>query len=252
MSPPSPISPILPRSSSAATSSPRIPASGPARLQVPAALDVSRISSSLRSALAAPLARLTRSPTNTSSSSSPFCRICHDLSKSESLISPCRCSGSCGLIHKTCLERWLSASAATNPSSCEICGHAFAVEKRPGTFGQWLCRRTRPLDNDHRNLCADLACFLLLTPLAAASAFLCGTSANYYVAHRQPVGAFGMAFLSTFLFAVYLIWITLTLRFHYEAWTAWRTSHHAVKLVQVKVEEDKKKGASSDMSGIHI
>ena len=97
-------------------------------------------------------------------------------------------------------------------SSCEICGHAFAVEKRPGSFGQWLCRRTRPLDADHRNLCADLACFLLLTPLAAASAFLCGTSANYYVAHRQPVGAFGMAFLSTFLFAVYLIWITLTLR----------------------------------------
>ena len=105
-----------------------------------------------------------------------------------------------------------SLRSATTNSSCEICGHAFAVEKRPGTIGQWLCRRSRPLDADHRNLGADLACFLLLTPLAAASAFLCGSSANYYVNHRQPVGAFGMAFLSTFLFAVYLIWITLTLR----------------------------------------
>ena len=141
------------------------------------------------------------------------------------------------------------------------------MEKRPGTIGQWLCRRSRPLDPDHRNLGADLACFLLLTPLAAASAFLCGTSANYYVNHRQPVGAFGMAFLSTFLFAVYLIWITLTLRsshqheirklmhtererwldyfrFHYKAWTAWRSSHHAVRLVEVKIAADEKKGKS--------
>ena len=109
-------------------------------------------------------------------------------------------------------HRGSSPRSATTNSSCEICGHAFAVEKRPGTIGQWLCRRSRPLDADHRNLGADLACFLLLTPLAAASAFLCGSSANYYVNHRQPVGAFGMAFLSTFLFAVYLIWITLTLR----------------------------------------
>lgn len=131
-------------------------------------------------------------------------------------------------------------------------------------MGQWLCRRSRPLDADRRNLGADLACFLLLTPLAAASAFLCGSSANYYVNHRQPVGAFGMAFLSTFLFAVYLIWITLTLRsahqhqthkysrgqwtdgwtlfrFHYKAWTAWRSSHHAVRLVEVKIAADKKK-----------
>ena len=89
----------------------------------------------------------------------------------------------------------------------------FAVEKRPGSMAQWLCRRrSRPLDADRRNLGADLACFLLLTPLAAASAYLCGSSANYYVNHRQPVGAFGMAFLSTFLFAVYLIWLALTLR----------------------------------------
>lgn len=136
-----PISPILPRSSVTATSSPRKP--GPARFQVtctcmlivnssigleslestflllchcqvPISLDVSRISSSIRSALA-PLTKLSNSSTNTSSSSSPFCRICHDLSRSESLISPCRCSGSCGLIHKTCLERWLSTSASTNP-----------------------------------------------------------------------------------------------------------------------------------------
>ena len=143
------------------------------------------------------------------------------------------------------------------------------MEKRPGTFGQWLCRRrSRPLDADHRNLGADLACFLLLTPLAAASAFLCGTSATYYVNHRQPVGAFGMAFLSTFLFAVYLIWLTLTVRsvgrhisttfmdkndsflfrFHYEAWTAWRSSHHAVRLVEVKIEADEKKGKSPNES----
>ena len=130
-------------------------------------------------------------------------------------------------------------------SSCEICGHMFAVEKRPGSMAQWLCRRrSRPLDADRRNLGADLACFLLLTPLAAASAYLCGSSANYYVNHRQPVGAFGMAFLSTFLFAVYLIWLALTLRFHYEAWTAWRSTHQAVRLVEVKIATETKKKKS--------
>ncbi|NWZ16776.1 MARH3 ligase, partial [Agelaius phoeniceus] len=58
----------------------------------------------------------------------PICRICHEGSSHEELLSPCECTGTLGTIHRSCLERWLSSS---NTSYCELCHFRFAVERKP-------------------------------------------------------------------------------------------------------------------------
>ena len=67
------------------------------------------------------------------SGSGIFCRICHEGDVAESLLSPCSCSGSVGfvcfmfmlnlivqvgLVHRSCLEKWLSSSQY---DTCELC-----------------------------------------------------------------------------------------------------------------------------------
>ncbi|NXD87567.1 MARH3 ligase, partial [Halcyon senegalensis] len=58
----------------------------------------------------------------------PMCRICHECSSQEDLLSPCECTGTLGTIHRSCLEHWLSSS---NTSYCELCHFRFAVERKP-------------------------------------------------------------------------------------------------------------------------
>ncbi|KFO86048.1 E3 ubiquitin-protein ligase MARCH3, partial [Buceros rhinoceros silvestris] len=58
----------------------------------------------------------------------PMCRICHEGSSQEDLLSPCECTGTLGTIHRSCLEHWLSSS---NTSYCELCHFRFAVESKP-------------------------------------------------------------------------------------------------------------------------
>uniref|UniRef100_A0A8C5XAA2 RING-type E3 ubiquitin transferase n=1 Tax=Malurus cyaneus samueli TaxID=2593467 RepID=A0A8C5XAA2_9PASS len=57
----------------------------------------------------------------------PICRICHEGSSHEELLSPCECTGTLGTIHRSCLEHWLSSS---NTSYCELCHFRFAVERK--------------------------------------------------------------------------------------------------------------------------
>ncbi|NXK11352.1 MARH3 ligase, partial [Herpetotheres cachinnans] len=66
----------------------------------------------------------TQSPFN----DQPMCRICHEGSSQEDLLSPCECTGTLGTIHRSCLEHWLSSS---NTSYCELCHFRFAVEHKP-------------------------------------------------------------------------------------------------------------------------
>ena len=68
-----------------------------------------------------------------SGSSKTFCRICHEDDSFDALISPCKCSGTSGMIHKWCLEKWLSSS---NHDSCEICRFQFRIRRRPRTLGE--------------------------------------------------------------------------------------------------------------------
>ncbi|XP_075229686.1 uncharacterized protein LOC142329178 [Lycorma delicatula] len=56
-----------------------------------------------------------------------WCRICQE-STSEVLVSPCRCRGTQGLVHLSCLERWLTISGT---SACEVCFYQYCVKSVP-------------------------------------------------------------------------------------------------------------------------
>ena len=94
-----------------------------------------------------------------------MCRICYTADNArEPLLQPCNCSGTMGLMHQKCLEKWLSQS---NSNRCEICNFEFSIKKMPRSFKQWLFR---PLTTkDTKNLFNDFVCFLILTPLAYIS-----------------------------------------------------------------------------------
>ena len=61
------------------------------------------------------------------SSSVPICRICHCSSEEEELIRPCRCSGSVGHAHKSCIRKWIVSS--TN-AACELCNYEFRTKTK--------------------------------------------------------------------------------------------------------------------------
>ncbi|CAB3410563.1 unnamed protein product [Caenorhabditis bovis] len=58
-----------------------------------------------------------------------MCRICHTTSSTRSnpLISPCRCSGTLKYVHRGCVVRWLEMSSQKMVPSpkCELCGYDF-------------------------------------------------------------------------------------------------------------------------------
>ncbi len=75
------------------------------------------------------------------SSQVAFCRICHDGAREERLVSPCKCSGSVALVHKSCMEKWLQINQATKQPECELCRFAFQVELTPQPV--WKVRMTK-------------------------------------------------------------------------------------------------------------
>ncbi|VDQ12912.1 unnamed protein product [Trichobilharzia regenti] len=54
------------------------------------------------------------------------CRICleEEGDDPDGLMSPCRCKGTVGLVHRNCLEKWLLTSGKP---SCELCGYAYIM-----------------------------------------------------------------------------------------------------------------------------
>ena len=110
----------------------------------------------------------TSGQTNSKNYSANFCRICHEgESAGEKLISPCRCYGSVRLMHRSCVEKWLSS---TNHDTCEICKHKYFISRHPRPFSSWLCEPV--VGDDQRKLVGDSICLLLLLPSQLISASL--------------------------------------------------------------------------------
>ena len=63
------------------------------------------------------------------------CRICYSNESKENLANWCNCSGTIALMHKSCLERWISQSFL---GKCEICNYQydFSIEIMKPTFKQ--------------------------------------------------------------------------------------------------------------------
>uniref|UniRef100_A0A669R0L4 RING-type E3 ubiquitin transferase n=1 Tax=Phasianus colchicus TaxID=9054 RepID=A0A669R0L4_PHACC len=131
----------------------------------------------------------------------PMCRICHEGSSQEDLLSPCECMGTLGTIHRSCLEHWLSSS---NTSFCELCHFRFAVERKPRPLVEWL-RNPGP-QHEKRTLFGDMVCFLFITPLATVSGWLCLRGAVDHLHFSSRLEAVGLIALTVALFTIYLFW----------------------------------------------
>ncbi|KAL3867096.1 hypothetical protein ACJMK2_044327 [Sinanodonta woodiana] len=87
------------------------------------------------------------------SSEGPVCRICHEGDLEEVLVSPCYCAGSVGLLHVSCLQRWLGAS---NKTTCEICSFEFLLERKPEPFINVAIRHNYSLWKDWKMFHQDV------------------------------------------------------------------------------------------------
>uniref|UniRef100_A0A3Q2PU34 E3 ubiquitin-protein ligase MARCHF2 n=1 Tax=Fundulus heteroclitus TaxID=8078 RepID=A0A3Q2PU34_FUNHE len=130
-----------------------------------------------------------------------MCRICHEGAGGETLLSPCDCTGTLGKVHKSCLEKWLSSS---NTSYCELCHTEFTIERRPQPLTQWL--KDPGPRSEKRTLLCDMACFLLITPLAAISGWLCLRGAQDHLQLKSRLEAVGLIALTIALFTIYILW----------------------------------------------
>jgi len=160
-------------------------------------------------------------------SSGIFCRICHDTDSIEKLISPCQCSGSMALVHRSCIEKWLSTA---NHDNCELCCHKYNITKHPRPFVNWLCEPS--VQDDQRNLVGDLICFVLLTPLAAISTYLCASGAAFYLEEKKSE-SIGLICLCVVLVIIYTIWVLLTVKYHISVWFVWREKNQEIRLTNV-------------------
>ncbi|XP_064619598.1 E3 ubiquitin-protein ligase MARCHF4-like [Lineus longissimus] len=192
-----------------------------------------------------------------------FCRICHEGDQKEELISPCKCSGTMGMIHQTCIEAWLSTS---NTTRCEICNYEYNLRREDKTFREWLKSPSTP--QDKKNIMADMLCFCLLTPLACVSCWLCVSGAAHYYSFKEKKHyweSIGLISLTIFLVSIYFIWMMVAIRYHCRVWTDWRSKNKKVTILNYTPSGDDESDdctpvssrkssvsiALDDMSGAH-
>lgn len=168
---------------------------------------------------------------STTLTSAILCRICYNSDNKEPLLQPCDCSGTMGLIHRSCLERWLSQC---NKNQCEICGVDYKVERKNRPFRAWIFRPIATKDS--KNLINDLLCFLILTPLAFISTWYCIGFAFKFTEDVNKWESSGLVILTTFLVIIYILWITFSTRYHYKVFRDWQSKN---QIVSVYIDNDK-------------
>ncbi|XP_051557457.1 E3 ubiquitin-protein ligase MARCHF3 [Myxocyprinus asiaticus] len=154
----------------------------------------------------------------------PFCRICHEGSSAGDLLSPCECAGSLAMVHRVCLEHWLTASGT---SHCELCHFEFSLERLPKPLIEWFT--TPSMQHQRRTLCGDAICFLFITPLASLSGWLCvqGAMDLYY---SNGIEAIGLIVLTLTLFTIYFFWTVVSIRYHIHLIRTWNATNPCVRL----------------------
>ncbi|CAH8862729.1 unnamed protein product [Trichobilharzia szidati] len=158
------------------------------------------------------------------------CRICleEEGDEPDGLMSPCRCKGTVGLVHRRCLQKWLLTSGKP---SCELCGYAYIMtpskRRRSSQFSTTLAhlRRFNPEFRNLRNwldwqqtrkhLIADAISLILLLPACYVGVYFCIVGVIDYKAINpygwQVLGLCGLAILIVLLMT---IWSCLAVRHH--------------------------------------
>ncbi|XP_051168023.1 E3 ubiquitin-protein ligase MARCHF2-like [Leptopilina boulardi] len=175
------------------------------------------------------------------------CRICYDSQRNMQIVFPCKCKGSIGAIHLTCLEKWLEES---NRSSCELCGHEFQVERTLRyrvieSIVIWLCLKQQRQRNYVHNLHSDLLRCIIVTPLTIACSYICIIAADFYSQNNYdhfPPARWTtyslLAMISLILFS-YFVWTYTAIQHHQKIWYYWWQRTSKVKVTLPEIDENR-------------
>lgn len=89
-------------------------------------------------------------------------------------------------------------------------------------IAQWL--KDPGPRSEKRTLLCDMACFLLITPLAAISGWLCLRGAQDHLQLKSRLEAVGLIALTIALFTIYILWTLVTKPDLYSrgSWRCWQ------------------------------
>lgn len=149
-----------------------------------------------------------------------WCRICQE-SKAEVLVSPCRCRGTQGLVHLSCLERWLTISGT---SACEVCFFPYCVKTVPKyspfiSIFVWIYK-----GGNKKYMVCDLSILLLLSTTMLwmiKHAWYLNKKEN----HQQQILSPGVAFLTAVFTIAYFFLVYSTIRYYYKKWLSWHKTN---------------------------
>ncbi|CAI2313767.1 unnamed protein product [Caenorhabditis sp. 36 PRJEB53466] len=164
----------------------------------------------------------------------------------EPLISPCRCSGTMGLYHRSCLEHWLTL---TKTKHCEICKFAFKITQKSRNFIDYVRQRgyeKQRNDPENRNPFVDLSFIVVITPLACIALYLCIRGAalagqkyhfafenrendengrNLEIRNETSMEFALFVFVAVVLFFAYTIFISVMFVNHWTQYKKWQTKN---------------------------
>eukprot|EP00093_Oithona_nana_P009373 09373.XXX_301164_301776_1 [CDS] Oithona nana genome sequencing. len=164
----------------------------------------------------------------TSGTSNFFCRICHD--EGEDLLSPCNCTGTVGLVHLSCLEKWLSTIGS---QSCELCKYEFQIDCKTKSIREWF-QALKEDRKERRYVICDLVSFVVLTPMLVFSFALCVIGACHYLDQGSLSEAKSLFFLCGLLLLIYIFWICLLTKHNLSQYNSWQKTTMDIKLKTIK------------------
>ncbi|XP_060561928.1 E3 ubiquitin-protein ligase MARCHF8-like [Ruditapes philippinarum] len=156
-----------------------------------------------------------------------MCRICHEDGSMEKLVSPCHCAGTMGMLHVSCLERWLGSS---NTTKCEICQFQFIVQKKPRPLKWYMQEPT--LKEDRLLIVKDIVILVTLAGLVLAVAVLCLVFAKRLTDEHKPGPAAVLIILTVCSVMLYAIWMFVAVRRMRRRVHLWHVEHHIIQIKQ--------------------
>ncbi|XP_037282294.2 E3 ubiquitin-protein ligase MARCHF8 [Rhipicephalus microplus] len=184
---------------------------------------------------------------NEDGSNGPMCRICHEGDQEEALLSLCKCSGTIGSMHVSCLEQWINQKKV---DSCELCGERFPLEAQRNDvlrFIRWVFNSSMPL---RRALLWD---FLCSAGLIILTIFLIIFSLYWVVSEwheLKTVCSWGYNSLIVYVFICCLLYLYVIMMDRLGNWQitfqAWQSSHSVRRILVVPSQREVNVGRIND------
>ncbi|KAL3312458.1 E3 ubiquitin-protein ligase MARCHF3 [Cichlidogyrus casuarinus] len=172
------------------------------------------------------------------------CRIClseNSENPDEMLISPCRCKGTMGLLHSSCLQQWLITAKT---KKCELCGYAYilqnpfsrqgnSIKKHVSAFKLWMSSRIA-----RRNIISDVVCTAILLVSTVIIVFLCIRATIYFHHKVNPLSwqIFGLLALAVTMIIGMIVWTAVTSKHHWDKYKLARRERR--KMIRLQAQND--------------